>query len=47
LGAAGLYEDVVRSLVVSVANADRRPQWKPDSFFRRYAEAVPRAAGSP
>jgi Zn-dependent M28 family amino/carboxypeptidase len=48
LGAAGLYEDVVRSLVVGVANADRRPQWKPDSFFRRYAgPAQGRAAGSP
>jgi len=48
LGAAGLYEDVVRSLVVSVANADRRPQWKPDSFFRRYAEPAPgRAVASP
>ena len=46
LAAAGLYEDVVRSLALSVANADRRPQWKPDSFFRRYAEPAVRPAGS-
>jgi len=37
LAAAGLYEDIVRQLLISVANADARPQWKPDSFFRRYA----------
>jgi Zn-dependent M28 family amino/carboxypeptidase len=48
LGAAGLYESVVRTLVLNVANADRRPEWKPDSFFRRYAEAAPgRAVASP
>ena len=37
LAAAGLYEDIVRQLLISVANADARPEWKPDSFFRRYA----------
>ena len=37
LASAGLYEDIVRQLLISVANADIRPQWKPDSFFRRYA----------
>ena len=37
LAAAGLYEDIVRQLLISVANADSRPSWKPDSFFRRYA----------
>jgi len=48
LRAAGLYEDVVRTLVLDVANADRRPEWKPDSFFRRYAGATGgRAAPSP
>jgi Zn-dependent M28 family amino/carboxypeptidase len=46
LGAAGSYEDVVRTLVRNVANADRRPEWKPDSFFRRYAGAT-RAVASP
>jgi Zn-dependent M28 family amino/carboxypeptidase len=37
LSAAALYEEIVRELLISVANADGRPQWKPDSFFRRYA----------
>jgi Zn-dependent M28 family amino/carboxypeptidase len=37
LAAAGIYEDIVRQLLISVANADARPAWKPDSFFRRYA----------
>ena len=37
LAAAGLYEDIVRQLLISVANADGRPAWRPDSFFRRYA----------
>jgi Zn-dependent M28 family amino/carboxypeptidase len=37
LASGGLYEDIVRQLLISVANADARPQWKPDSFFRRYA----------
>jgi hypothetical protein len=27
----------VRSLLINIANGDHRPQWKPDSFFRRYA----------
>jgi Zn-dependent M28 family amino/carboxypeptidase len=37
LASAGLYEDIVRQLLTSVANTDARPSWKPDSFFRRYA----------
>jgi len=37
LDTAALYEEITRSLVVSIANADAKPQWKPDSFFRRYA----------
>lgn len=37
LAAAGVYEDIVRQLLISVANTDARPAWKPDSFFRRYA----------
>jgi Zn-dependent M28 family amino/carboxypeptidase len=36
---AGLYEEIVRQLLISVANTDARPQWKSDSFFRRYASA--------
>jgi Zn-dependent M28 family amino/carboxypeptidase len=39
LSAAALYEEVVRGLMVAVAQDPRRPQWKPDSFFRRYAQA--------
>jgi Zn-dependent M28 family amino/carboxypeptidase len=41
LSAAARYEDLVRSLVVDVADADVAPRWKPDSFFRRYAPAAP------
>ena len=37
LSAAALYEEIVRDLLITVANADGRPRWKPDSFFRRYA----------
>jgi Zn-dependent M28 family amino/carboxypeptidase len=40
LGSAGKYEDIVRQLMIRVANNPERPQWKPDSFFRRYAEAA-------
>jgi Zn-dependent M28 family amino/carboxypeptidase len=36
LKAAALYEEIVRRLLVETAN-NARPQWKPDSFFRRYA----------
>jgi Zn-dependent M28 family amino/carboxypeptidase len=40
LAAAAKYEEIVRALLMNIANGDRRPQWKPDSFFRRYAEPV-------
>jgi Zn-dependent M28 family amino/carboxypeptidase len=36
--AAALYEEIMRKLLISVANADVRPQWKLDSFFRRYMQ---------
>jgi Zn-dependent M28 family amino/carboxypeptidase len=36
LSAAALYEEIMRKLLLSVGNADARPQWKKDSFFRRY-----------
>lgn len=39
LHTAALYEEIVRRLTVDTANANERPQWKPDSFFRRYATA--------
>ena len=38
LSAAALYEEIMRKLLISVADADTRPQWKADSFFRRYAK---------
>jgi Zn-dependent M28 family amino/carboxypeptidase len=37
LSAAEEFDKVVRALLVEVANADSRPQWKQDSFFRRFA----------
>ena len=41
LSAAALYEEIVRKLLITVADAKARPQWKADSFFRRYAKANP------
>jgi hypothetical protein len=38
LGTAARYEEIVRRLLVETANADARPRWKPDSFFRRFAD---------
>jgi Zn-dependent M28 family amino/carboxypeptidase len=40
LSAAAQYEEVIRGLMISVAENSHRPQWKPDSFFRRYAPAA-------
>ena len=40
LGAAAKYEEIVRSLMVRVADNEQRPQWKQDSFFRRYAQTA-------
>ena len=37
LQSAALYEEIVRRLLIDTANASARPQWKPDSFFRRYS----------
>jgi Zn-dependent M28 family amino/carboxypeptidase len=34
---AALYEEMVRQLLVETANDGPRPQWKADSFFKRYA----------
>ena len=39
LEAAAGYEEIMREVTVGIANADHRPQWKPDSFFRRFAES--------
>ena len=38
LSAAALYEEIMRKMLISVANDNARPQWKADSFFRRYAK---------
>jgi Zn-dependent M28 family amino/carboxypeptidase len=40
--AAGKYEEIIFGLMVRAAEDTGRPQWKPDSFFRRYA---PMASG--
>ena len=40
LAAAAKYEDIVGALLINIANGDHRPEWKPDSFFRRYAETA-------
>jgi Zn-dependent M28 family amino/carboxypeptidase len=37
LSAAAAFEEVMRALTVEVATNPQRPEWKPDSFFRRYA----------
>jgi Peptidase family M28 len=36
LPAAAQFNAVLEQLTLRVANADRRPEWKPDSFFRRF-----------
>jgi len=43
LAAAGKYEDVMTALAMKVADAAQVPQWKGDSFFRRF---LPQASGS-
>jgi len=37
LQAAAAYEEFTRRLLISTADDSAKPQWKPDSFFRRYA----------
>jgi Zn-dependent M28 family amino/carboxypeptidase len=37
LQAAATYEEFTRRLLISTANVAEKPQWKPDSFFRRYS----------
>jgi len=32
------YEEIARALLLEVANNPRRPEWKSDSFYRRYAK---------
>ena len=40
LATAAGYEEVIRELTIKIANDPKRPQWKQDSFFRRYAETA-------
>ena len=35
--AAATYEEILRQLLSTIADTNARPQWKPDSFFRRFA----------
>jgi hypothetical protein len=37
LKTAAEVEEIYRDLLITVANADARPQWKSSSFFRRFA----------
>jgi Zn-dependent M28 family amino/carboxypeptidase len=39
LQSAAAFEQIVRALTIAVANRPERPQWKSDSFFRRFAQA--------
>ena len=38
LSTAAQFETVYRDLLISAANHERRPRWKADSFFQRYAK---------
>jgi Zn-dependent M28 family amino/carboxypeptidase len=40
LPAAAAYEEVVRGLMIKVADQSQRPEWKSNSFFRRYEKAA-------
>jgi Zn-dependent M28 family amino/carboxypeptidase len=37
LAAAAQFNSILETLALRVADADKRPEWKPDSFFRRFA----------
>ena len=39
LSAAAQYEEVIRALMIAVADNGQRPQWKANSFFRSYADS--------
>ncbi len=39
LASAAKYEEIIRGLLINIANEDLRPHWNADSFFRRYANA--------
>jgi Zn-dependent M28 family amino/carboxypeptidase len=39
LQSAADFEEIARGLMLEIANRPERPQWKPDSFFRRFQQA--------
>ena len=39
LAAAAQFNAILETLTLQVANADHRPEWKPDSFFRRFVRS--------
>jgi hypothetical protein len=38
LAAAAQFNAILEKLTLRVANADQRPEWKPESFFRRFVQ---------
>jgi Zn-dependent M28 family amino/carboxypeptidase len=38
LSAATKYEEIIRGMLLRIADQDQRLQWKSDSFFRRYGQ---------
>jgi hypothetical protein len=38
LATAGKYETIMRDLLLKVADSPQKPEWKTDSFFRRYSQ---------
>ncbi|MDT7817649.1 MAG: hypothetical protein QOJ42_7565, partial [Acidobacteriaceae bacterium] len=38
LAAAAQFNNILAKLALRVADADQRPSWKADSFFRRFAQ---------
>ena len=38
LAAAAQFDAILEKLALRVADADHRPQWEPESFFRRFAQ---------
>ena len=38
MAAAAQFNAILEKLALRVADADHRPEWKPDSFFRRFAK---------
>ena len=40
LAAAAQFDAILRKLALRVADADQRPAWKPNSFFRRFATST-------